>query len=418
LATILEYNAFCARSIPASWLLEGAPPRIASILGVPVVSIFLQDPDSGCLVMRSSAGFAAVAPGAVRLQPGEGITGLSFATGQVIAAQQASEHPCFQAVAGLDEAQFPVFAATPMMGDAGALGVLVVERERAEFSEQELIVLASLAGSLALALLASDPNAPQGRQSNRRRAGGGTRRVILPGRTAVAGRALGPLAAVRRPPRRAAAFQADNPGRSLLDAFTTAERVVRELTTKAAEAQLGDSASFLDVYLQILGDARFKARSLELVTRGVAASEALGQLAGEAVRTATRWTRSMFLEDRARDMEDLCDAIAMLAVSDPRAAMPSRSIVMSDALSVYDLMVTSRSRPVGIALTERAGGPRTRVLLQLLSLPAILDVGGLFRQASDGDIALLDATHGLLLINPSRAEVAELRQSLERSSAP
>ena len=39
---------------------------------------------------------------------------------------------------------------------------------------------------------------------------------------------------------------------------------------------------------------------LELVTKGVAASEALGQLAGEAVRTATRWTQSTFLEDRAR----------------------------------------------------------------------------------------------------------------------
>jgi phosphotransferase system enzyme I (PtsP) len=153
------------------------------------------------------------------------------------------------------------------------------------------------------------------------------------------------------------------------------------------------------------------------VSKGAASAEAFGQVAREAVRTATRWTRSSFLEERARDIEDVCDALTMLAVTDPRASMPTRSIIMSDVLTVYDLLVTARSRPVGVALTERAGGPRTRVLLQLLGLPAILDVAGLFRWASDGDIAVLDATHGLLLINPSRAEVAELRESLGRGSS-
>jgi phosphotransferase system enzyme I (PtsP) len=212
-------------------------------------------------------------------------------------------------------------------------------------------------------------------------------------------------------------FNSESPTKPLLDAFTLAERVLRDLGCKAADAEIGADAAFLDIYLQILGDSRFKGRSIELVSQGAPCAEALGQVAREAVRTATRWTRSSFLEERARDMEDLCDALTMLAVTDPRASMPTRSIIMSDVLTVYDLLVTARSRPVGVALTERAGGPRTRVLLQLMGLPSVLDVAGLFRWASDGDIALLDATHGLLLLNPSRAEVSELRESLDRGSA-
>jgi phosphotransferase system enzyme I (PtsP) len=105
------------------------------------------------------------------------------------------------------------------------------------------------------------------------------------------------------------------------------------------------------------------------------------------------------------------DAIAMMALSDRRAAMPNRTIVIGDVVTVYDLLVTARSRPVGVALTERAGGPRTWALLKLLNLPAVIDVGGMFRWVSDGDIALLDATHGFLLVNPTRAEVTELRGS-------
>jgi phosphotransferase system enzyme I (PtsP) len=41
-------------------------------------------------------------------------------------------------------------------------------------------------------------------------------------------------------------------------------------------------------------------------------------------------------------------------------------------------------------------------------------VGGLFRWVSDGDIALLDADHGLLVVNPSRSEVAVVREETRR----
>jgi phosphotransferase system enzyme I (PtsP) len=44
-----------------------------------------------------------------------------------------------------------------------------------------------------------------------------------------------------------------------------------------------------------------------------------------------------------------------------------------------------------------------------MSVPAIVDVAGVFRWASPGDVALLDADHGFLVVNPSRAEVASVR---------
>ena len=45
-----------------------------------------------------------------------------------------------------------------------------------------------------------------------------------------------------------------------------------------------------------------------------------------------------------------------------------------------------------------------------MEVPAIVGVEGLFKWASDGDVAVLDADHGLLVINPSRSEVAALRE--------
>ena len=127
-------------------------------------------------------------------------------------------------------------------------------------------------------------------------------------------------------------------------------------------------------------------------------------------RTAASITRDAFLEERARDIEDLCDALVMLAAADKRAELPSKAVLIGDGLSVFDLLVSARAHPVGVALTDRATGPRTRTLLRLLEVPAIVGVEGLFKWASDGDVAVLDADHGLLVINPSRSEVAALRE--------
>jgi phosphotransferase system enzyme I (PtsP) len=72
--------------------------------------------------------------------------------------------------------------------------------------------------------------------------------------------------------------------------------------------------------------------------------------------------------------------------------------------------------PSGVALTEPVS-PRSEVILQLMGVPAISEVGGAFRWASPGDVALLDADHGFFIINPSRAEVSRLR-AWRKSAGP
>jgi phosphotransferase system, enzyme I, PtsP len=133
-------------------------------------------------------------------------------------------------------------------------------------------------------------------------------------------------------------------------------------------------------------------------------------VARDVTRTAVAFTRDPYLEERARDVEDLCDALTILAEGDKRSALPSKALIVGDTLTVFDLLVSARSQPVGIALTDRASGPRLRALLKLMNIPAVVGIEGLFRWAADGDVALLDGDHGLLVINPSRAEMASLRE--------
>ena len=336
----------------------------------------LLEGDGEELVMRGNVGFPERALGQVRLSVGEGITGTVIDVCVPISVAVAQQHLGYRHFPELGEEQFPVFLAVPVLGKAGALGVLTVQRRgNTPWSDNDIELLVALSSSIAAAVRHADLLDTM-RERTPRRTGGGTRKVTLPGRPLVKGRALGALAALRRPPARPKSGPLpQDEGRRLISAFDLAEKALRTYASRATSSGLAQEAAFLWTYLQIVGDGRLRGRATELVIGGAGVAVALGQVAREAMTAASRVSRDPFMDDRARDIEDLCDAVVMLASNDPRVLLPSKAILMGDQLTVFDLLISARAQPTAVALTERAAGPRTSVLLKLLNVPALVDVG-------------------------------------------
>jgi phosphotransferase system enzyme I (PtsP) len=428
LDAVVDFVAFAARSLALTAFLDEAPSRIASIFGSPVCSLYLLEPaltdeESNAvtatadgeqsvpheLVMRGNVGFPALALGEVRLRVGEGITGMAVALSRPISAEAAAAHASYRHFEQLGEERFPVFLCAPILGAEGPLGAITVQRHAHEtFSSRDVELIVALSASLAHALTRAELLDQIRGQSVTRGPGGGTRRVTLPGRPVVPGRAVGAIAALRRPasrPRDAGAFDG---GKLLATAFEVAQRSALALGRRAEELGLGGEAAFLSTYAQILEDDRFKERSLEHCETKRSVGAGMAEVAREVTRAA-RITGDEFSERRARDIEDLCDALTMMAASDPRAELPRGAIVIGDRLTVYDLLVTAKHKPAAIALGHVASGDRTRTLGALLGVPCVAGVAGLFRWAADGDLALVDGDHGIVVLNPSKADVQRVR---------
>ncbi|HEY2512430.1 MAG TPA: phosphoenolpyruvate-utilizing N-terminal domain-containing protein [Polyangiaceae bacterium] len=423
LDAVLDFVAFAAKPMPLVTLLDEGPRRIASIFEADICSLYLLEGEGNELVMRGNVGFDRGALGQVRLHVGEGITGEAVEYLRPISADLAGSHASYKHFEELGEERFPVFLAVPVRGKAGALGAIVTQRASQPFGPADVELLTALGALIAAGIRHAeliDSNREKG--TPRRAAGGGTRKVTLPGRPTMAGRALGAIAALRRPATRAndsaAKPSPEADGRMLRSAFDVAEKAMRGLSQRAAQLRLGRDAAFLSTYVEILTDERFRERASELVAEGIGISAALDRVARDVTRVAASVTRDAFLEERARDIEDLCDALTMLAAADKRAELPSKAVLVGDGLTVFDLLISARAHPVGVALSERASGPRTRSLLRLLGVPSIVDVHGLFRWASDGDVALVDADHGLVIINPSKSEISGVREFKRSHSIP
>ncbi|RYG62443.1 GAF domain-containing protein, partial [bacterium] len=277
--------------------------------------------------MRGNIGFTSMALGQVRLTVGQGITGKAVEYLRPISAATAEQHAAYKHFEELGEERFPVFLAVPIRAKSGALGALVTQRAITAFDRHDVELLASL-GALIAAGIRHAELLDTGREKAPRRAGGGTRKLTLPGRPLVKGRALGGIAALRRPPPRPSEHiptkkAGDYDVKLLRNAFETAEREVRALEGKARMLALGHDAAFLGTYIEILADARFRQRATEIAATGVGLSHALSTVAREATRNAVAFTRDPYLEERMRDLEDLCDALTMLAITDKRAELPS-----------------------------------------------------------------------------------------------
>ena len=421
---VLDFVAFAARPMPLVTLLDEAPRRIAAVFEADVCSLYLLEGEGDVLVMRGNVGFPHRAIGQVRLQIGHGITGAAVEYLRPVSVDQAESHEAYQHFDGLGEEKYPVFLAVPIRGKSGPLGALVIQRAKDEFLDHDVELLAALGALIAAGIRHAELIDSRRERGDQRRAGGGTRKVTLPGTPLVSGRALGALAAIRRPSARPSERllgqqreATDGEGRLLKGAFDVADKAIRGIAARAQQQKLGREAAFLSTYVEILGDQRFRERALDLVGEGGGVAQALGRVAREVTRTAASITRDAFLEERARDVEDLCDALTMLAAADKRAELPQKAILVGDGLSVFDLLISARAHPVGVALSDRATGPRTRTLLHLLAVPSIVGVQGLFRWAADGDVALLDADHGLLVINPTKSEIASMREYKKSSAA-
>ena len=198
---VLDFVAFAARPMPILTLLDEAPRRIVDLLESEVCSLYLLEGDKSELVMRGNIGLSNAAIGQVRLRIGEGITGEAVEYMRPVSTETAEQHGAYKHFAGIGEERFPVFLAVPIPGKAGPLGAVVVQRQvgplhgrrhRAARDDRGLIAAGSRHAELV----------DEVRERRARRMGGGTRKVTLAGRPVIVGRALGAVAALRRPPRR------------------------------------------------------------------------------------------------------------------------------------------------------------------------------------------------------------------------
>ncbi len=384
--------------------LQDLAALVASEMVAEVCGIYAMRPGD-LLELAATHGLNPDAVGRTRLRVGEGIVGISAATGAVQNLPDAQNHPAFAYRPETGEDPFASLLAVPLRRAGRTLGVLTVQnRLPRRYSDDEVEVLETVAMLLAELLSASGASdATDGIGSTLPRQFDAS--PIAPGL------AIGPvvLHGIGAPVRR---LLADDPAVELARVQAAAAAVQQALDALIeASRPDGDGArEVLEVTRLVSADEGWMRRVREAVGSGLSAEAAVHRVSNE-VRERMRRVADPYLRERLADLEELAERmLAALDGGEESVAIPTGAILLARRLGPAQLLEWHARGVGGVVIEEGSTAGHAAILARALGIPALGGAAGMLEAVEDGDEAILDADEGQLILRPA----TEVRASYQR----
>ena len=356
--------------------------------------------------MRGNVGLAPSAIGAVRLRVGEGITGLAAECMRPVSVDLAAAEASYKPVPGIGEERFPAFLAVPLLGGGRVVGVLVLQRRRAEaFAVAEIALATALGAPIVLAI-----ERAQARAAERRH----RRSARLTGVPVVAGTAMGRVAVV---PNLVAL--PDPGGDAPVELAAAIARLSADLDRASRRLRgAGDPeiVRALDNLGLALVDQRLRERLLAGADAGLVA--ALRGVAKEyarvpyRVRAAGRAIEPAMAE-RAREIEDLC--VLLYASATRTTLLPPGAVWVGERVGAFVALAAVARGAAAIVCDGPVPDGTGVAIARAGGIPVLAQVDGLFAWVRPGDLVVVDAGAGVLRVNPAASSVESFRKTRDRA---
>lgn len=205
-----------------------------------------------------------------------------------------------------------------------------------------------------------------------------------------------------------------------IERFNEAVRLSKEqlLESRAkVAAEIGEvEAMIFDAHIAILEDKGFINRVRSVLTRDLKPIEAVvGSVVEGYYKTISELTDE-HLRERATDIRDvgrrLLDNLARLAAHGaaatpaPEPAGGGDEIICAHELLPSDLVALEHRRCKAVICELGSDRGHAAIMLRAIGMPSVMGVAGLLEHLADGDTVVVDASAGMIFIDP-RPEVLE-----------
>lgn len=179
----------------------------------------------------------------------------------------------------------------------------------------------------------------------------------------------------------------------------------------------GDSAAIAAAHGAFLADPDLLAEAERLIAAGKSAGFAWRQAIGrfEAMLGASANRRFAERIDDLRDLER--GVLAVLLGLPPTPDVPAGAILLAEELLPSQLMALTGAGLAGIATVGGGATSHVAIIAAGLGLPMLVAVGADVARIDDGTPLVIDGAQALLMINPSDARLAALREEAARTAA-
>jgi len=387
--------------------------RVKQAMVVDVCSVYLVDNERRQYVLMATDGYNRDALGAVRLDLGRGLVGEVARRAESLNLDNAADHPAYVFTSEIGEEPFHGFLGVPIIQHRNVLGVLVVrQRERRCFAEQEETFLFTLAAQLAGAISHAGASGDIDRllQDSRET------RYALKGVSGTPGAAVGhacvvyPLANLEAIPDRAVEnIDAEIAG--FRAAVAGVERDMRMMSARMVDTLPVEDIALFDALILMLRSENLVDGTIEGIRSGNWAPGALRNTISEHV-TAFEDMEDPYLRERASDVRDLGRRILerLQSISPVARRYPPDTILVGEEVSASQLAEVPVKQLVAVVSARGSSASHVAILARALGIPAVMGIDDLPVGRLDGQELVVDGYQSRLFVRPSAA----IRQEFQR----
>jgi phosphotransferase system enzyme I (PtsP) len=393
--------------------------RVKQAMVVDVCSVYLVDSERRQHVLMATDGYNREALGEVRLDFGRGLVGEVARREESLNLDNASDHPAYVFTSKIGEEPFHGFLGVPIIQHRKVLGVLVVrQRERRCFAEQEETFLFTLAAQLAGAI----SHAGASGDINHLLQSSDESRYALKGVSGAPGAAVGracvvyPLANLEAIPDRTVE-DIDTEIEGFHAAVAGVERDMRIMSARMVDTLPAEDIALFDALILILRSENLVDGTIEGIKAGNWAPGALRSTIDEHV-TAFEDMDDPYLRERATDVRDLGRRILerLQSVAPVSRSFPPDTILVGKEVSASQLAEVPVSQLAGVVSARGSSASHVAILARALGIPAVMGVDDLPVGRLDGQELVIDGYQSRLFVRPSAAIRKEF-QRLQQEEA-
>ncbi len=397
--------------------------RVREATAADACSLHLMDSESGACTLSASEGLESgltTRPA----QPCNGLVRLVCERQEPVNVEDTFQHPRCQAAGGRARGPFRAFLGAPIIHDREVVGVLVLQRSKANaFDETTLSFLVTAAAQLA------GPISDILRESGLNRLSHDDSREssFLQGLPGAPGTTMGTVAAVSSSAR----LETVVPSRKSKDPVaeeqlfrTAVARVQEELQAggaRMAGVLPSDERALFDAYVMLSGSESIVNDTVSRIRAGSWAPGALRETIAAHARVFDEMD-DPYLRSRSSDIWDIGAHILsrLQPETGKRTEYPEHTVLVGEHVTVAQMAEVPADRLSGVVCTKGSGVSHTAILARALGIPAVMGLRRLPAGLSDDGDVVVDGHQGRVYIEPSpavREEYTRLAQQERAMSA-
>lgn len=207
-----------------------------------------------------------------------------------------------------------------------------------------------------------------------------------------------------------------------LSLIATREQII-ELQSLIDSTEGENHSAIFDAHLLILEDSSVLNEVLRITETQLRSIDWAYYSVVKRYIDSLRRISDPYLRERAVDIEDVAKRVLKNlrftagSGDGSRPLQPNTRILLAHDLTPSDTLGLDRTRVLGFATEIGSPTSHTAIMARSLSIPAVVALHELPDNFSAGDTVLIDGYHGLVILNPGEATLAEYESIIEREKS-